>query len=75
MIAQYIKKNGYWYCSHCLMRVQGEFQPFCHFCEATMSNVEDVLIQEYKDLISSQNYDIMNYKEERKENLNERTVL
>ena len=75
MIAQYIKKNGYWYCSHCLMRAQGEFQPFCHFCEATMSNVEDVLIQEYKDLISSQNYDIMNYKEERKENLNERTVL
>ena len=71
MIAQYLKKNGYWYCSHCLMRAQGEFQPFCHFCEATMSNVEDVLIQEYKDLISSENYDIMNYKEERKENLNE----
>ena len=54
-----------------MMRVQGEFEPFCRFCEATMSNAEDVLIQEYKDLISSQNYDIMNYKEERKENLDE----
>lgn len=71
MIARYIKKNGYWYCSNCMMRVQGEFEPFCRFCEATMSNAEDVLIQEYKDLISSENYDIMNYKEERKENLDE----
>lgn len=75
MIAQYIKKNGYWYCSNCLMRVQGEFRSFCSFCESEFTNYEDVLIQEYKDLISSQNYDIMNYKEERKENFNERTVL
>lgn len=71
MIAQYIKKNNYWYCSNCMMRVQGELEPFCHFCGCEMSNIEDVLIQEYKDLISSKNYDIMNYKEKGEENLNE----
>lgn len=63
MVAQYLKKNGIYYCSHCMMRVNGEFKPFCYFCGATISNVEDVLIQEYKDLISSQNYDIINHKE------------
>ncbi len=71
MIAQYIKKNGYWHCSNCLMRAGNKLTPFCRFCESELTNYEDILIQEYKDLISSQNYDIMNYKEERKENFNE----
>ena len=67
MIAQYIRKNNWWYCSNCLMRAGDELTPFCRFCENELTNYEEILIQQYKDLISSQNYDIMNHKEERKE--------
>jgi len=71
MIAKYLKKNGIYYCSNCMMRAQGELEPFCPFCGSEFTNYEDILIQEYKDLISSENYDIMNYKEEREKNLDE----
>ena len=54
-----------------MMRAQGELEPFCPFCGSEFTNYEDILIQEYKDLISSENYDIMNYKEEREKNLDE----
>ena len=48
MVADLIKKNNYYYCSHCRMR-QLQPNPNCYFCGNYFSNWESVLIEEFKE--------------------------
>lgn len=46
MVALLKKKNGYYYCSWCMMRQYDELLPRCRWCDATFSNYEEVIIKQ-----------------------------
>ena len=49
MVARYLRKNNFYYCSNCMMRVQDDFSPFCKFCGAEISNIEEVMTELFRE--------------------------
>lgn len=48
MIAQLVKRYGYYVCSNCRMQ-QHSLEEACWFCELPFSNYEEVMINKFKE--------------------------
>ena len=47
MIAQIVKRYGYYVCSNCRMQ-QHSLKEVCWFCNSPFSNYEEILIQNFE---------------------------
>ena len=53
MIAQLIKRYGYYVCSNCRMQ-QHSLKEVCWFCNLPFSNYEEIKIEEFKEELKNE---------------------